>query len=84
MYVVAVIGDILSLFPGLNIATGIVTGILLWIIGTSTGVNIFSGPNIGKTLLTLAVEETPVLSILPTWTVRVYFAKKKARAENAG
>lgn len=83
MYAVAIIGDILSLVPGLNIATGLITGGLLWIVGEATGENIFSTSRIGGTLLAFLVEEIPIFSIFPAWTLRVYLAKKDT-AESEG
>ena len=81
MYAIAIIGDLLSFIPVVNIVSGIVTGFLLWIAGEITGVQIFSGKGIGWTLLTIVVEETPGLSILPGWTVRVWLGKRQHAQE---
>ncbi|MDO8562072.1 MAG: hypothetical protein Q7S05_04605 [bacterium] len=82
MYVIAIIGDLLSFVPVIRVVSGIITPILLWVAGRATGVNIFSSSNIGWTLATILVEEVPGLAMFPAFTVRVYFAKKQA-AENS-
>ncbi len=79
MYAIAIIGDVLSFIPFVNVVSGIITGLLLWIVGEATGVSIFSSSRIGATLLTILVEEMPGISMIPAWTIRVYFAKKDAK-----
>ena len=79
MYVIAVIGDLLSIVPVVNVVSGFATGLALAIVGAHTGVSIYSSRGIGKTLLTILVEMIPGLSIIPAWTIRVYLAKKEAR-----
>lgn len=78
MYVIAVIGDLCSLIPFVNIVSNVVTAIALGIAGAETGVNIYSSNRIGATLFVLLIEAIPVVSIIPAWTIRVYFAKKNA------
>ena len=79
MYVIAVLGDIFSLIPIVNIVSDFVTAIALGIAGAETGVSIYSSDRIGATLLTILVEAIPGLSIVPAWTIRVWYAKKQAR-----
>ncbi len=79
MYVIAAIGDLFSLIPFVNIVSSPVTAFALYVAGAGTGANIFSTNRIGATLVVLLIELIPGVSIVPTWTIRVYFAKKHAR-----
>lgn len=81
MYAVAILGDIASLVPVVNIFSGAITAIALAIIGSETGVSLYSGKRIGATFATLIAEVMPGLSALPLWTIRVYFAKQSAKKE---
>ena len=80
MYAIAVIGDLCSIIPGLNIITDILTAMALYMAGHHQGVNIFSPDNVGLTIGTMIGEAIPGISIIPFWTLRVYFAKKAAKA----
>lgn len=84
MYAVAIIADIFSLIPGVNFMTNIIAAILLGIIGSETGVNLYSPNAIGKTIATILIEAFPGLSALPMWTLRVYLGKKQVREEVGG
>ncbi len=79
MYAIAFIADLFSIVPVLNIVTDIIAAGLLFMIGEAEGINIFSSDNIGGTLATMLVEAIPGLSIIPAWTIRVYFAKQAAK-----
>ena len=83
MYVIAVIADIASLIPILNIFSGVIAAITLGIVGLETGVNLFKPKNLPATLLTIVVEEIPIVSMLPAWTIRVFLAKRAKKAEEA-
>ena len=76
MYAVAVIADILGLIPFVNIVTDILAAIILGIMADHEGINLYSIDRIGATLLTIGIEAIPGLSIVPAWTIRVYFAKQ--------
>ena len=82
MYIVAIIADILSLVPGLNVITNVAAAITLGIIGSETGVNLYSPERILATLAVIVTETIPGISIVPAWTVRVYFAKRHAQKQN--
>ena len=79
MYAIAVVGDLFSLIPFVNIVSNVATAIALGIAGAETGVNLYSSERIGATLVVLLMESIPGVSIVPAWTIRVYFAKKDAR-----
>jgi len=81
MYAVAIIADILSVIPGLNFITNIIAAITLGIIGLETGVNLYSPDRVLATLAVIVIEMIPGVSIVPTWTLRVYFAKKDAQKQ---
>ncbi len=81
MYAIAVIGDILSLIPFVNIVSNVVTAIALGIAGSHTGVSLYSSSRIGMTLVTMLGEAIPFVSTLPLWTIRTYFAKKAQKEE---
>ena len=83
MYIVAIIADIFSLIPIVNIVTDFIAAVLLGIIGSATGVSLYSSDRIGGTLLAILIEAVPGLSIIPTWTIRVYFAKKAAQQQGS-
>jgi len=83
MYAIAIIGDILSLFPGVNVISGIITAMLLWIVGEATGVRIFSSARIERTLLMILIELVPVVSMFPAFTWSVYSEKKHIKMEEA-
>lgn len=79
MYVIAVIGDLVSLIPFVNIVSGFITGLLLGIAGSVEDVSLYSDKEIVSTLLTYVGEEIPIISMLPLWTIRVYVAKRAAK-----
>jgi len=81
MYAVAIIADVFSVIPGLNLITTITAAIALYIIGSETGVNIYSPERILATLAVIVIETISGFSIVPAWTMRVYFAKKDARKQ---
>lgn len=76
MYAIAIIGDLLSFIPGVNIVSGVMTGLLLWIGGEISGVRIFSSSGFGWTGLAIVIEMAPFLAMIPAWTFRVYIAKQ--------
>ena len=76
MYVVAVFGDILSLIPFVNIVTNVLTMMALWMMSNGRNKNIFSNKNMTGTLIVAVLEAVPFVSSIPTWTIRVYFAKR--------
>ena len=77
MYIIAIIGDIGSLIPFLNIVTDFLTAFLLALVA-GPGESIYSN-DIGLTLGTIVLESVPGLSMLPTWTLRVWWAKRQAK-----
>lgn len=79
MYVIAVIGDLFSLIPILSIPTNFITAMALGIAGSHTGVSLFSSERIPATLVVMLLETIPFVKIVPSWTIRVYFAKKGAK-----
>jgi len=83
MYIIAVIGDLCGVIPIVNIVSDIFTAIALGIAGSHTGVSIYSGDRIGATLVVALIKAIPGVSIVPAWTIRVYFAKKQARESGA-
>ena len=84
MYVIAIIGDLFGIIPIVNIVSDLVTAVALGIAGSETGVSLYSSETIGATLVTLVIEAIPGISIVPAWTIRVYFAKKRARELQGG
>jgi uncharacterized membrane protein YeaQ/YmgE (transglycosylase-associated protein family) len=83
VYAIAILGDIFGIIPFVNIVSDIITAIALGIVGSASGVNIYASDEIGATLFTGLIEAVPGASIIPAWTMRVYFAKKKAKAKKA-
>ncbi len=83
MYVVAILGDLLGMIPIVNLVSDPITGLVLYLVGSASDINVFSDDNIGPTLATMVVKAVPLISIVPAWTIRVYFAKKKSQ-ESAG
>ena len=81
MYAVAIAADIFGLIPGLNIITNVIAAFALGIIGLETGVNLYSPERILATGAVIVIETIPVVSIVPAWTIRVYFAKRHARLQ---
>jgi hypothetical protein len=79
MYFIAIMGDIFSFIPGVNIVSDFVTGVALGIAGSETGLSLYASDQIAATLATMLVEAVPGLSIVPTWTIRVYFRKRFAK-----
>lgn len=79
MYAIAIIGDLFSLIPGVNIVSNFITMCLLALVGSHEGVNIYSSDNIGGTLGVIVLETVPGISMIPAWTIRVYFAKQAAK-----
>lgn len=77
MYTIAIIGDLLGIIPGFNIVTDGITAFLLYHIGRREGIDIYSSENIVGTLGVIFLEAVPGLSSLPSWTLRVYLAKKR-------
>jgi len=84
MYAIAIIGDLLSFIPGVNIVSGVITGMLLWIAGEITGVRIFSSSGFGWTGLAIVIEMAPFVAMIPAWTIRVYIAKEWQEQEEDG
>ncbi len=78
MYVIAILGDLVGLIPFVNIVSSPVTAFALYVVGAGTSANIFSTNRIGATLFVLLIETIPGVSVIPAWTIRVYFAKKTA------
>ncbi len=84
MYAIAVMGDILSAIPIVNIMSNFVTAVALGIAGSHTGVSLYSSERIAGTLAVMIVETIPFVKIVPSWTIRVYFAKKGTQESEAG
>jgi len=76
MYAIAIIGDLFSLIPFVNMITTPMTAIALGMAGAGTKHSIYSDGRIGATLLVMVLEILPVASIIPSWTIRVYLAKQ--------
>ncbi len=76
MYAIAIIGDLLGIIPIVNIVSDIFTAITLGIVGSATGVSIYSEDRIGATIIVALIKAVPGISIIPAWTIRVYLAKK--------
>ncbi len=83
MYLIAIIGDLFSFIPLLNIVTNPITAAALWMAGADTKYNIFSQNYILGTLVTLLIEFVPGLSMIPTWTIRVWLMKRRQRKSEA-
>lgn len=83
MYIIAVFGDLISLIPFVNIISDPVTALALYIAGKETGVDIF-GDQTMLTMATMAAEAVPVLSILPLWTLRVWWGKRRVANGETG
>ena len=79
LYVIAVLGDLASFWPGVNIVSGAITTMLLGIVGSATGVSLFSSSRIGGTLGMILAEEMPVIASFPTFTLRVYLANNDGK-----
>lgn len=86
MYPVAIIADIVGLIPIVNLFSDAVAAIALGIIGSATDVSLYSDSQVGMTLFTIALKAIPFVDFIPMWTIRVYFAKRgaKARKEQEG
>jgi hypothetical protein len=76
MYAIAIIGDLCSLIPFVNLITTPITALALGMAGAGTKHSIYSDGRIGATLLVMVLEILPVVSFIPAWTIRVYLAKK--------
>lgn len=76
MYAVAIVGDVLSFIPGVNIFSGFCTMIALSIIGAETRVNLWSPERAGATLVVSVLEFVPGVAMVPAWTFRVWLAKR--------
>lgn len=83
MYTIAIIGDLLSLIPMVNIVTGFLTAAALNMFA-SNDEDILSSDNIGGTLVAMVIELTSGASSIPAWTIRVYLAKRRARQRRVG
>jgi hypothetical protein len=59
----------------------VLTACALGIAGRWTGINIFSADRIEATIAVMILEMIPGISVVPAWTIRVYFAKKAAQAQ---
>ena len=81
MLAIAVMGDLLSLIPGVNIISNIITAAALFIVSGESHVKLYSHDYIGGTLATIVAETVPGISMLPLWTVRVLLAKRQATNE---
>ncbi len=75
MYLIAIIGDLLSLIPFLNILTTPIIAFALWIAGLETGVEIFGKNRTAWTVAAIFIEMIPGVSFIPAWTTRVWIAK---------
>ncbi|MCL9972187.1 MAG: hypothetical protein NBV63_02135 [Candidatus Pacebacteria bacterium] len=71
MFAIAILGDLLSLIPGVNLFSTIFTATGLAVVGAGTKQSIFRGAGGATTMATILVEIIPGLSMLPTWTLRV-------------
>lgn len=78
MYVIAVIGDLLSLIPFVNIFSGIGTSLALFLAEGEGKVRFYSPEQIGITLAVMGGELIPGVSAMPLWTIRVFLAKRLA------
>ena len=76
MYAIAIIGDLLSLIPIVNLITTPATAIALSIAGSHTGVSLWTPERAGATLVCCVLELIPGISFIPTWTIRVWWAKR--------
>lgn len=83
MYAVAIIADLCSIIPGVNFVSDFIAAVVLGIIGSATDTPLYSSDAIGPTLLTMLVEAIPGISIVPAWTIRVWYAKKMKREREA-
>lgn len=77
MLVIAIIADLLSVFPFVNFFSTIGGAFALYAAGSHAGVQIFSKKNQGLTLVTILIEV--FLGFVPAWTVRVLLAQRAAR-----
>ena len=76
MYVIAVIGDIFSLIPFVNMVATPITALALGMAGAGTKHSIYGENRVGGTLVVMVLEMLPVVSFIPAWTIRVYLAKR--------
>ncbi len=81
MYFIAIVGDFVSIFQVTNVAESPITLGALWLAGKSEGIDIFGSGNFGWTFTTALSEFMVGTSIFPGWTTRVYFLRKKAKAD---
>ena len=75
MLLAAVIFDLLSLVPFLNVFTTIIAVMVMGLLGVHTGNSLYSGGRILGTVLTSLIELIPGASMFPTWTIRVLILK---------
>ena len=80
MYAIAIVGDLLSLVPFVNIVSGVCVAVLLALASDLEGVNLYSSKRIGLTPTTILIELVPGLSMIPTWTIRVWIAKRQQQS----
>jgi len=83
MYIIALIGDLLGPIPFVNWISTPITIIALGIAGSHTGVSLYSSKRIAGTLAMMVAEVLPFVKIVPTFLIRVYFAKKDTQESEA-
>jgi hypothetical protein len=75
MYLIAIVGDLLSFVPILNMIVSPLFTFLLALAGSVEGKSLFAMNRVAGTLGTSVAEFIPMFSMLPLLTVRVYLAK---------
>jgi hypothetical protein len=83
MIVAAIIFDILSCIPYVNIIIDPIAALTLGIMGMATGTNIYSDEDLPYTLGIIGVKFIPILSAAPLYTLRVVLTQKKSRQKEA-
>lgn len=75
MYAIAIIGDILSLIPFVNVVSTPITAFILTRVCRRHGIDLWSTNNAAATLASFVLELIPGISFIPIWTIRVWFAQ---------
>jgi hypothetical protein len=78
MYILAVFFDLLDFIPipAFNMIVDPIAAFALGIAGMETGTNIYASEEITATLIVLLIKFIPIIDMFPTYTIRVYLAKK--------
>ena len=80
MYAIAIFGDLVSIIPLFNIVSSPITALLLSMANTQK-LDLFNNKGSSLTIATIVIETIPIMSIFPTWTLRVWWAMRKAKKE---